>query len=85
MKLTAQLDRADRQPVDLEKNGVRYRIMRVPAGEATVAANSEPYNRDRTIEAIYASAGALKGVDTGALLRTLYEERTQDSKGRPAT
>lgn len=84
-ELARLLDRAARQPVELEQNGVRYRIMRVPATDTTVAARSGPYNRDRMIEAIYASAGALKDVDTDALLRALREDRAQDSDGRPAT
>jgi hypothetical protein len=43
-----------------------------------------PYDRERMIRAIYASAGALKDVDVDALLQTLREERTQNSAGRPA-
>jgi hypothetical protein len=44
----------------------------------------KPYDPQRMIEAIYASAGALKDVDTDALLQTLHEERRQNSTGRPA-
>ncbi|MHB8645738.1 MAG: hypothetical protein ACYDAR_08110 [Thermomicrobiales bacterium] len=77
------LDEADRQPVDLEKNGVRYRVTRV-ADEAREA--KKPYDPERMITAIYASAGILKraGVDADQLEKDLYEERTQNSTGRPA-
>lgn len=44
----------------------------------------KPYDPQRMIKAIYASAGALKDVDTDALLQTLREERRQNSTGRPA-
>lgn len=59
--------------------------MRVPAADVALSPPNTPHNRDRMIEAIYASAGALKDVDTGALPRTPAEERAQDSTGRPAS
>lgn len=77
-------DEAERRPVDLEKDGVRYRVMRVPADGPSIPSRSEQFSRERVIEAIHASAGSLKNVDTDALLRTLYEDRIQDSNGRPA-
>ena len=62
--------------------------IRVDTGEAIyrVAASEtkKPYDPERMIRAIRASAGALKDVDTDALLQTLREERTQNSTGRPA-
>lgn len=80
------LDEADRQPVDLEKNGVRYRVMRVIDGAQEATPAKKPYDRERMIEAIYASAGILKraGVDAEQLERDVYAERTQNSTGRPA-
>lgn len=78
------LDEADRRPVDLEKNGVRYRVMRLPSDEQETVQAKKPYDPERMIRAIHASAGALKDVDSDALLQTLREERTQNSTGRPA-
>ncbi len=54
-------------------------VYRVDASETT-----KPYDPERMIKAIYASAGALKDVETDALLETLRAERRQDSTGRPA-
>ncbi len=54
-------------------------VYRVDASETT-----KPYDPERMIKAIYASAGALKDVETDALLQTLRAERRQDSMGRPA-
>jgi hypothetical protein len=62
--------------------------IRVDTGEAVyrvdAAETKRPYDPEGMIRAIYASAGALKDVDTDALLETLREERRQDSTGRPA-
>lgn len=62
--------------------------IQVDTGEAVYRVNAtemkQPYDPERMIRAIHASAGALKDVDTDALLRTLREERTQNSTGRPA-
>lgn len=80
------LDEADRQPVELEKDGVRYRVMRVPSDVQEAAHTKKPYDPERMIKAIYASAGILKraGVDAEQLEKDVYEERTQNSTGRPA-
>ncbi len=66
--------------------------IRVDTGERVyrVAANAEvpakPYDPERMIRAIYASAGILKraGVDAEQLEKDVYEDRTQNSTGRPA-
>jgi hypothetical protein len=42
------------------------------------------YNPKKVIEGIRKSRGALKGVDIVALQRDIREQRSQDSKGRPA-
>lgn len=82
--LSRLLDEADRKPVDVEKNGVRYRVMRLPDDVREDSEARKPYDPERMVRAIYASAGALKDVDTDALLQTIREERTQNSTGRPA-
>jgi hypothetical protein len=62
--------------------------IRVDTGEdvyrVDASKTKKPYDPQRMIKAIYASAGALKDVDTDALLQTLREERRQNSTGRPA-
>jgi len=64
--------------------------IRVDTGDGVyhVAADAEGtttlYDAERMIRAIHTSAGALKDVDTDALLQTLREERGQHSTGRPA-
>lgn len=78
------LAEADRQPVELEKDGIRYRLVRLSRTDSDRDAPATPYDPERMIRAIHASAGALKDGDTDALLRTLREERTQNSAGRPA-
>jgi len=71
---------ADRQPVILETPRARYRVVR----EADDEPAPKPYDPERMIRAIHASAGALTDVDTDAMLRDLDAERTQNSTGRPA-
>ncbi|MDQ6832695.1 MAG: hypothetical protein M3008_04795 [Chloroflexota bacterium] len=65
-----------RAPIRVDTGDVVYRV--------DASATKSPYDPERMIRAIHAGAGALKDVDTDALLRTLREERTQDSTGRPA-
>jgi len=57
------------------------KVYRVDASEA-----KKPYDPERMIQAIYASAGILKraGVDAEQLEKDIYEDRTQNSSGRPA-
>ncbi len=72
----------------LKEAAASHASIRVDTGEAVyrvdAAETKQPYDPERMIRAIHASAGALKDVDTDALLQTLREERTQDSTGRPA-
>ena len=42
------------------------------------------YDPQRMRNALIKSAGALAGIDRDELLRDLYEQREQDSQGRPA-
>ncbi|MGD9890252.1 MAG: hypothetical protein AB7R89_00810 [Dehalococcoidia bacterium] len=42
------------------------------------------YDVDAVRLALKESAGALQGVDRNHLLKDIYEQREQDSKGRPA-
>lgn len=42
------------------------------------------YDPARVLDALGQSAGALKGVDGEALLKDIYEQREQDTPGRPA-
>lgn len=64
--------------------------IQVDIGEAVyrvdAAKTKKPYDPERMIRAIYASAGILKraGVDAEQLEKDLYAERTQNSTGRPA-
>ncbi len=56
-------------------------VYRVDASEA-----QKPYDPERMIRAIHASAGILKraGVDAEQLEKDIYADRTQNSTGRPA-
>ncbi len=67
---------ASHAPIRVDTGDVVYRV--------AASATKKPYDPERMIRAIHASAGALKDVDTDALLQTLREERTQNSTGRPA-
>lgn len=79
-ELARRLNQKDAQPVVIEVNGVRYDVVRqvedIWAG----------YDPQRALEAIEKSAGILKraGVDAEQLERDIYEDRTQNSSGRPA-
>jgi hypothetical protein len=66
------------EPVVLDSNGVRYRVLRV---EDNIF---EGYDPRRVRDALRRSAGALAGVDVTALKRALRAQRAQDSQGRPA-
>jgi hypothetical protein len=64
--------------------------IRVDIGEEVYRVDAsktkKPYDPQRMIKAIYASAGILKrsGVDAEQLEKDIYEDRTQNSTGRPA-
>ena len=72
----------------LREAAASHAPIRVDTGDMVYCVDAsptkKPYDPERMIRAIYASAGALKDVDTDALLQTLREERTQNSTGRPA-
>ena len=79
-ELARRLNQKDAQPVVIEVNGVRYDVVRqtedIWAG----------YDPQRALKAIEKSAGILKraGVDAEQLEKDVYEDRTQNSSGRPA-
>ena len=66
------------EPVVLDSNGVRYRVLREQD------ALFESYDPSRVREALRKSAGALGGVNVTTLKRELRAQREQDSEGRPA-
>lgn len=83
-KLARLLKRESPQPVILETEGVRYRVVRE---EDPVNLADDPwadYDAEKMRAAVHASAGVLIGVDRDALLADLRAERGQDSVGRPA-
>jgi len=69
---------ASPEPIRVDTGDAVYRV---DAHEA-----KKPYDPERMIRAIYASAGILKraGVDAEQLERDIYEDRTQNITGRPA-
>lgn len=71
------LDDAAKEPVILERGGERFRLSR----EDDLFVGYDP---ERARRALRESAGALAGVDVAALKRELREQRSQDSRGRPA-
>lgn len=64
-------------PIRVDTGEVVYRV---DAHETT-----KPCDPERMVKAIYASAGILKraGVDAEQLEKDIYEDRTQNSTGRP--
>ncbi len=81
--LARLLNQVDGQPVILDNAGVRFRVVRETD---EVEAPDDPwanYDPEKVITAIHTSAGALKGVDIEQLLKDIYEERGQNSIGRP--
>jgi hypothetical protein len=71
----AQVLAAVGTPVVLESNGVRYTVER----EDIFAR----YDVETVLRGLRQSRGALRGVDTAALLADLAEQRRQDSTRRP--
>lgn len=85
-ELTRVLNRAkvDKRPVIIETPDDRYQVIR---DRETVNLTDDPwanYDPEKVQAALRAGAGALQGVDTERLLREIYEEREQDTPGRPA-
>ncbi len=79
-ELARRLNQQDAQPIIVEANGVRYDVVR--RAEDIWA----DYDPDRALKAVEKSAGMLKraGVDAAQIERDIYEDRTQNSTGRPA-
>lgn len=79
-ELARRLNQQDAQPIILEANGVHYDVVRRAEDIWT------GYDPDRALKAVEKSAGILKhaGVDAEQLERDIYEDRTQNSTGRPA-
>jgi hypothetical protein len=78
--LARQLDQQDARPIVIEANGVRYDVVR---RTEDIWADYDP---ERALSAVEKSAGILKraGVDAARLEQDIYEDRTQNSTGRPA-
>jgi len=66
------------EPITVETGGVRYRI------ERDERATLENYDPAKALAALRRSAGALAGIDVEAFKKEIREQRSQDSKGRPA-
>ena len=83
-ELARLLDEADQQPVDVEKNGVHYCVMRV---SERVNLTDDPwtnYDPESVRAALRASAGAFKDIDTHTLKKEIWEAHEPDTPGRPA-
>ncbi len=85
------LEEATETPIELEKSGMRYRVIRVdtPPGDSRVRLANEHdvwagYDPERVRDGLQRSAGALRGVNRDQLLTDLAEQREQDSRSRPA-
>ena len=78
-ELARRLEEAGANPVILEKNGKRYRLV-----EEVVDDVWATYDPAQVKAALRDSAGALAGIDREALLRDIHDQREQDSFGRPA-
>jgi len=74
----------------LKEAAASHAPIRVDTGETVyrvdAAETRKPYDPERMIQAIYATAGALKraGVDAEQLERDIYDDRTQHRRSRPA-
>jgi hypothetical protein len=82
--LARRLREAGQQPIILETEGVRYRVVRETP---PVHLTNEPwanYDPEKVRAALDASVGAFEGIDTEALKREIWAAREQDTPGRPA-
>jgi hypothetical protein len=76
------------QAVLVERDGVLYRLE--PQLQPRPSQTADPqdiwagYDPEKVKEALHQAAGVLAGVDREELLRDIYEQREQDSTGRPA-
>lgn len=76
--LAAIVDQALSEPIVLERNGHRFRLVR--DGHVSPLPDYDP---DRAKAALKRVAGLFEGVDTEALKSELRAQRGQDSQGRP--
>ena len=76
------------QAVLVERDGVLYRLepqlQPAPLQTADPANIWKNYDPEKVRAAMHRAAGALAGVNREELLRDLYEQREQDTPGRPA-
>lgn len=83
-ELARRLSQRDAAPVFVEANGVRFRVVR---DTPEINLTDDPfavYDVEKVRAGLKVSAGAFRGVDTGALKRDIWEAREQDTPGRPA-
>ncbi|HET7037535.1 MAG TPA: hypothetical protein VFI42_17755 [Thermomicrobiaceae bacterium] len=85
------LKEAGEVDIELEANGVRYRVSRIAVEhlESRVMLADERdiwagYAPERVRAALRQSAGGLRGVDRDQLLADLSEQREQDRRAHPA-
>lgn len=78
-ELACLLDAAGEEPVVLEKNGKRYRLVEEAADDIWAG-----YDPTQVKAALQDSHGALADVDGGELLKDIRAVRGQNSPGRPA-
>ena len=83
-ELARLLKQSDRQPVVLETEGIRYRVVRETEHINLTEDPQATYDARKVRAVVRASAGVLKGVGRDELLADLRAERGQDSIGRPA-
>lgn len=78
-ELACRLRQESGQPVIVEANGVRYRVVR-QAGDIWT-----DYDPERAVKAVERSAGILKrsGVNVEELLTETSDDRSQHSRGHP--
>jgi hypothetical protein len=82
IRIVDLLERADKAPLVLEQNGVRYRLSRedeAPHEDEDLWADYDP---EEFIEALNAAAGSWADLDADALVQDIYRWRREGS--RPA-
>lgn len=81
--LQSVLQQAAREPVVLEKGGLRYILSRTET-EDTDTRRDSTHAPEAVRRALERSAGAFAGMDTARFKRELRDQREQDTSGRPA-